>query len=342
MFENFVLYGLAFFSSLVLSLVLTPAARSAALLLKIIDHPHSDVKTHKHPVPYLGGVAIFLSFSMTLLWIRVLTTFPTGTLRSLRGILIGGSFIFLLGLADDIKLKGLHYRTKLFFQISAAILVMVFGVHVKFVHPSWMAWMISAFWIVGVTNSLNLIDIMDGLSSGTIVIAALAFLFISLPTEGIYVNFAAAALAGSTLGFLPFNLSKRFRIFMGDSGSLFVGFVASSLALGTSYQGPTNLSVFAPLLILAIPLYDTILVFSLRIMKGISPFLGSKDHFPLRLEVLGWKRPQILSFTLLIALLFSFGAFFVTKVNTVGVLLIYSFAGLILSLLTIYILKAKI
>jgi len=342
MVANTALYILSFASAFILSLILTPAARQAALIFNIIDHPHSDVKTHKKPVPYLGGVSIFLAFSLTLLLIRVLTTFPTGTLRSLRGILVGGGFVFLLGLADDVKFKGLHYKTKFFFQITAACLVMMFGVRMQFIQPVWLAWGLSGLWIIGVTNSLNLIDIMDGLSSGTITIASLAFLLIAIPSEDIYVNFAAAALAGSSLGFMPYNLSKRYRIFMGDSGSLFLGFVASALALGTSYSGFSDLSVFAPLLILSIPLYDTALVFWLRAMKGKSPFLGSKDHFPLRLEMLGWQRSKILMFTLFLGILFSIAAYMVTKVHTLGAIAIYSGALLVLVLLTRYVLKAEV
>src|SRR5438552_19052687 len=98
-----ILYLFTFSTALVLSFILTPAARSAAIVLNIIDHPTSTIKTHKEPVPYLGGAAIFLAFSFSLLWIRVITSFPTGTLRSLRGLLIGGGIIFLLGLVDDVN-----------------------------------------------------------------------------------------------------------------------------------------------------------------------------------------------------------------------------------------------
>lgn len=340
--ESITLYLLTFVSALVISLILTPAARAAALVLDIHDHPHSDVKTHKEPVPYLGGVAIFLAFTLSLLWIRVLTSFPTGTLHSLRGILTGGFFVFLLGLADDIKQKGLHYRTKFSFQILAASLVMLFGIQIKFIQPSWFAILLSLLWIVGITNACNIIDIMDGLASGVIFLASLAFLFIAIPTEAIYVNFAAAALGGATLGFLPFNVSRKMRIFMGDSGSLFIGFVAGSLALGTSYTGPTDWTVLTPLLILAVPIYDTTLVFWLRIKRGMSPFLGSKDHFPLRLEKLGWSRRSILIFTLCSAVFLSGGAYGVTKSSTPTAISFYCLVLILLGIFTSYILKAKV
>lgn len=342
MYTNSSLYLFAFFSALIMSVILTPAARAAAIVLDIMDNPSTKVKTHKEPVPYLGGVAIFIAFSFSLLWIRVLTSFPTGTLTALRGILIGGAFIFAVGLVDDIRHHGLHYRTKFFFQISAALVVMAFGIRMRFIEPFWIAMGLSVIWIVGVTNAFNLTDIMDGLASGITTIASLAFLFISLPTEEVYVNFAAAALAGAVLGFMPYNLSKKSRIFMGDCGSLFLGFVASCLAIGTSYGGQTEFSVFSPILILALPIYDTILVFYIRIRKGISPFLGSKDHYPLRLEALGWSRKKILIFSTTTTAFMGLASFLATRSSiwvaaTTYVVIIAFFIGF-----TAYVLKADV
>jgi len=210
--------------------------------------------------------------------------------------MLGAFLIFMTGLVDDIKHGGLDYRVKFLVQIVAAIVVISFGIQIKFIQPQWLATIMTMIWIVGVTNAFNIIDIMDGLSSGVGVIVCLSFLFISLPTEEIYVNFAAAALAGGAMGFIPFNLSKRWRIFMGDSGSLLIGFITGSLSLGTNYTAVSRVGVIAPILILGIPIFDTILVFILRITRGMSPFLGSKDHFPLRLERLGWNRKIILVF----------------------------------------------
>jgi UDP-GlcNAc:undecaprenyl-phosphate GlcNAc-1-phosphate transferase len=342
MYTNTSLYIFTFFSALIMSLILTPAARAAAIVLDIMDHPTTSVKTHKEPVPYLGGIAIFIAFMFALLWVRVLTSFPTGTLRSLRGIMIGGTFIFIVGLVDDVRHHGLHYRTKFFFQISAAIVVMLFGIRMHFIQPFWIAMGLTIIWIVGVTNAFNLTDIMDGLASGITAVASLAFLFISLPTEEIYVNFAAAALAGAALGFFPYNTSKKSRIFMGDCGSLFLGFVASSLALGTSYGDKTELGVFAPLVILALPIFDTILVFYLRIRKGISPFLGSKDHYPLRMEALGWHRKKILGFVIATSLFLGLCAYVIAHSSLVPVVLIYGVVAVFFIVFTAYVLKAKI
>ncbi|MCG3203911.1 MAG: putative undecaprenyl-phosphate N-acetylglucosaminyl 1-phosphate transferase [Elusimicrobia bacterium] len=333
---------LAFGCALILGLLLTPMARWLAIRFNIFDHPHTAVKTHKTPIPYLGGLAIFLSFSISMIFIRLFTSFPSGTLRSLRGILIGGAIIVLLGVVDDIKHHGLHYRTKFIFQIATAFLVAYFGIRINFVNPSWLALILTLVWVVGITNAFNLIDIMDGLASGVAIVATLAFLFITLPTEELYVNLAAASLCGAALGFFPYNLSTKLKIFMGDSGSLFLGFVCGSLALGTSYGNQTELGVFAPLLILCLPIYDTLFVFAMRLKRGVSPFLGSKDHFALRLEMLGWSRHTVIIFSFIFTGFLSLGAFFITRTQTPVALAIYGTTIILLSLFTALILKAKI
>ncbi|MEW6042146.1 MAG: MraY family glycosyltransferase, partial [Elusimicrobiota bacterium] len=304
---------------------ISPLLRKIALKLSILDIPHTDIKTHKTPTPYLGGIAIAISFWVSLSVIRFLTHFPTGTLRSLRGIFMGSFIIVLLGLFDDIKHKGLHFKPKFIIQSVAAILLILYGFKIKFIHPQWFADIITLLWIVGITNALNIIDIMDGLSAGTALIAALGFFLIGVPVEEeIFVNFVTIALAGSLLGFLPFNFSKRFKIFMGDTGSLFIGFVLAAASLGTRYTTINTLGLFAPLLILAIPIYDTVLVSYFRWRKGINPFLGSKDHFALRLESAGFTRKQILIMTYFAGMVLSFSSFLVTRVNFYTALFIYS------------------
>jgi UDP-GlcNAc:undecaprenyl-phosphate GlcNAc-1-phosphate transferase len=332
----------AFAIALAACLVLTPLARVVAMRYEILDRPISPIKTHKTPVPYLGGVAIFLSFAIAIIVIRFNTAFPSGTLTALRGLLTGSGLIFLLGFVDDVKHHGLHYRTKFFFQISAACMAVLFGIRIRFIHPTWMADIVTIVWIVGITNAFNLIDIMDGLASGVAGVATMAFLLIALPTEEVYVNVAAAALCGAVLGFFPYNVSKRYRIFMGDCGSLLLGFVCSLLALGTSYSQTNQWAVFAPLLILCLPIFETCLLFAARVRKGISPFLGSKDHFALRMEVLGWRRPQILVFALLFSTLMCLAAYAVTRVSALGQLVVYSGALLLVLGFSAYVAKADI
>jgi UDP-GlcNAc:undecaprenyl-phosphate GlcNAc-1-phosphate transferase len=316
-------YLICFLVALVLALVLTPIVRWFAVRWEILDRPNTKIKTHQQPVPYLGGLAVALSVGAALIAARFFTQFPTGTLRSLRGIFMGGSILLLLGLIDDIKTKGLGYRFKFLVQFTAAVAIGVFNMRIKFIQPHWFGDVLSVLWVVGIINAVNIIDIMDGLASGIGLIACLGFLFIALPSEEIYVNFIAAATAGSLLGFIPYNLSRRWKIFLGDTGSLLLGFILAALSMGTSYSKVNTLGVFAPILILGLPIYDTMLVTYFRLMRGMSPFLGSKDHFALRLEKFGFYREEILVICYSCALLLAFGAYQVTVSSTRTAVIIY-------------------
>jgi len=326
--ENSRLYLLAFLVPLALSLVLTPLLRLLALRFGYVDAPGAEVKTHKQVTPLLGGAAIFLAFSAGLVFMRFYTSFPTGTLRDLRVILAGGLVMFVLGLIDDLKKPhGLGFKTKFFIQFCVAFFVALYGVRINFINPDHLSFILSMIWIVGVSNAFNIIDVMDGLSASQAVMAALGFLLISFPSEAIYVNVASAALAGGALGFLPYNFSKKMKIFMGDSGSLVCGFTLAVVAMGTSYSAVNPLGVYAPLFILAIPLYDTLFVSVMRLRRGQSPFIGSRDHFALRLEKLGFSRPRIVFLTAIASLALSVFAFLVTQVPPVWGALIYLVVG---------------
>jgi UDP-GlcNAc:undecaprenyl-phosphate GlcNAc-1-phosphate transferase len=303
--------------------------RVLAIKIGILDHPFSDIKTHKLPTPYLGGIAVALAMAAALVYARMTTNFPTGTLRSLRGLLMGGLIVLFLGLVDDLKPKGLSYRLKFLGQFVAALCLLSFDVRIHFIHPNWFADLLTIIWVVGIINAVNIIDIMDGLASGIAVIACLGFFFISLPSEQIYVNFAAVALAGALLGFMPYNLTQRYKIFLGDTGSLFTGFMLAALSMGTSYTHVNNAGVFCPILILGIPIYDTILVSILRLQKGMSPFIGSRDHYALRLEKYGLYREEILILSYAFSLLLSFAAFEVTLVVFEYAMVIYAIVGTI-------------
>jgi len=323
------LYLECFILALSVSYIATPLLRRVALSFGVLDHPVSNVKTHKLPTPYLGGLAVALGMAIALMCARAWTKFPTGTLHALRGMMLGGSLILLLGLVDDVKRNGLGYRFKFLGQIVAALCLVAFDIRLHFIRPAWLADLLTIVWVVGITNAVNIIDIMDGLASGIGIIASLGFLFISLPSEQIYVNFASAALAGGLFGFIPFNFSRRWKIFLGDTGSLFTGFTLAALSLGTAYTHVNNAGVFAPLLILGVPIYDTMLVTILRLQKGMSPFLGSLDHYALRLERHGFYREEILVMSYAVSLLLTFAAYEVTVVVFEYAMLIYFVMGII-------------
>lgn len=314
--ENVKLYFAAIAIATVISGALTPLVRWLALRRNWLDTPETRVKTHKVATPSLGGVAIWASFTLTLLIMRLFTTFPTGTLRSLRAMLIGGFFVFLLGVVDDLKKPaGLHFKPKFIVQSLAAAFLLWYDMRIHFITPDYLAIALTVLWVVGISNALNIIDIMDGLAASQAAIASFAFMLIAVSWNNIYVNFGAAALMGAALGFLPWNLSEKRKIFMGDSGSLFLGFELSALALGTSYSHNNPLAVYAPLFILLVPMYDTFFVMAVRMIHGQSPFLGSKDHFALRLEAMGFSRPQIVALAGLVAGILALSAYVVTQVE---------------------------
>jgi len=312
---NFKLYLLAFLLPLGLSLALTPLLRALALRFGHLDKP-THIKTHKNPTPLLGGAAVFSAFVASLAIIRLYTSFPTGTLRDLRVLLAGGAVMFALGLIDDFrKPNGLGVRVKFVVQFAVAIFTVYYGIRLHFIHPDYLNFVLSVIWIVGVSNAFNIVDIMDGLSAGQAALAAFGFLLIALPSEAIYVNFAAAAPAGRAGGFLPLNFPPKYKIFMGDSGSLVCGYLLAVLALGTRYTDVNPLGVYAPLFILAVPIYDTFFVSIMRLRRGLSPFVGSKDHFALRLEKLGLSRRRIVGLASITTLGLSVFAWLITQVT---------------------------
>lgn len=341
--DNKILYLITFFTAYIISLALTPVFRHIARIFGIYDRPLTAVKTHKVSTPYLGGLAIWSGWFISLVVIRFITNFPTGTLNNLRSVIIGSFMLLLLGLCDDIKKGGLGFKFKFLIQIIACLIVTVgFDIRINFIENYILSVLLSIFWIIGLSNAFNLIDIMDGLSCGTAAIAAFFFFIIALPSEMIYVNFCAIALFAACLGFIPFNLSKNKKIFMGDTGSLSIGFILATIAMGTSYTKINPIAVFAPLLILAVPIYETIFVSIMRMLKGKNPFLGSKDHFPLRLEKMGYSRKQILIFVYILSFMLGIFSYTIVKINDNISYLIFSFVIALLIIFSIRLSKVKV
>ena len=339
---DFGLYAACFAVAGTISFLLTPLVRLLSIRIGLLDAPTSEVKTHTKATPIFGGIAIWAGFAGAMLLLRFSTNFPTGTLYNLRSLMLGGTLVFALGLADDLRRpEGLDYKPKLLVQFLATALLVLFGLRIHFIHPPWVAAAVTLVWVVGVTNSMNIIDIMDGLAASQAAIAATCFLFVSLPSQEHYVRFAAAAVAGAALGFLPWNLSKRHKVFMGDCGSLTLGFLLAGLSLGAHYSSVNNVGVFAPLLILFVPVFDTFFVSILRLNQGKSPFLGSRDHFALRLEKLGYTRPQVVLIAAVSAVILGICAFLATQYPQREALALYAlvvaallWVGMKLSLVT--------
>jgi UDP-GlcNAc:undecaprenyl-phosphate GlcNAc-1-phosphate transferase len=273
--DYMITYGAAFILSFAFALYWTPVMRKAALQLGIVDRPDGKLKKHHETVPYLGGIAVFVSFLLT---VGVLTQFE----QEILGLLLSGSIALMVGLLDDFG--ALSPIQKLMGQALAALVLIKSGTFIKLVFlPTWVAIPLTVLWVLAVTNAFNIIDIMDGLASGVASVAALSIAVANFMAQRESHAFLAVVLAGSALGFLRHNFHPA-RIFLGDAGSMFIGFMLAALSMNAGYTRVNLLAVISPVLILGIPLFDLALVMMIRWKRGIPVMKGSPDHFALRLR----------------------------------------------------------
>lgn len=267
-------------SAMVVATLATPVARRVALALGWVDTP-SPRKWHRETVPLLGGVAIYTAFGVALLLFG-----DRFYIRQLVVIFLGATVVSLTGLWDDYR--PLPVGAKLALQGLAALFLIASGVRVQILQHLLADGLITLLWVVAVTNALNLMDNMDGLAGGTAAIAAAHFTLLAAMSGQYLVAALAAALLGACVGFLVYNINPA-RIFMGDSGSLFLGFILA--ALGIKLRFPHNTYVvtwMVPVIVLAVPLFDTALVIVSRIRRGLNPLTSpGKDHLSHRLVRLG-------------------------------------------------------
>jgi len=272
----------AFFIAVITAYGFTPLARQIAFKIRLVDHPNSK-KSHAHPTPLLGGLAIFMAFF-------VATFFTTNPNNYIFGILIGGAILLMLGVIDD-KL-GMMPKMKLSGQILVALIVFKAGVRVITFEDYYMSMFFTVFWIVGITNAFNLLDNLNGLSGGIAGISAVFLGILALKDGQLYIAVLSFALAGACFGFLKHNFPKA-RIFMGDSGSMFLGFTLACIAvLGSWETDKISVSFSLPILVLGYPIFDTTLVTFLRLIEGRPVFLGGRDHSSHILASVGFKKKR--------------------------------------------------
>jgi UDP-GlcNAc:undecaprenyl-phosphate GlcNAc-1-phosphate transferase len=279
---HFVLIGI---TALICAMLMTPLVRRLAVRIGIVDAP-SHRKIHTAPVPLLGGAAIYVAFVTALLIFGDLFF-----VREFIAILLSATLVSLFGLADDRWV--LHAYPKLLGQAVAAGILLLGGVQVQLVTHPWINACITLVWVIGITNALNLLDNMDGLSSGVATVCAAFFLLLAAQSGQILVSALAAALIGACIGFLRYNLNPA-TIFMGDTGSLFIGLVLA--VIGIKLRFPTNSIVvtwMVPVCVLAFPIADTLLVTISRLRRHKNPLThGGKDHVSHRLVQLGLTRRE--------------------------------------------------
>ncbi|SMB91396.1 UDP-GlcNAc:undecaprenyl-phosphate GlcNAc-1-phosphate transferase [Thermanaeromonas toyohensis ToBE] len=295
------------------SLSLTPVVKWLAPRLGALDQPDAR-KIHTGVIPRLGGLAIFAGFIAGYL------VGGEGE-ASFRGMLWGAALILLVGLADDIW--ALNPRWKLAGQVAAALIVMVMGVRVEFLTNPFngllflgpLAIPVTLLWLVGVTNALNLVDGLDGLAGGTALIAAVTMSIIAWLQKEVAVSFLALILAASILGFLPYNFHPA-SIFMGDSGSMFLGFTLASLAVLGLTKTATVISLFVPVVILGLPILDTFLAIIRRLLNHRPIFQPDKGHLHHCLIAQGFSQRQAVFVIYLVNLILGASAILLTRLTT--------------------------
>jgi UDP-GlcNAc:undecaprenyl-phosphate/decaprenyl-phosphate GlcNAc-1-phosphate transferase len=275
-------YVVVFAASLVLSFILTPLMLRAAVRWGILDHP-ADHKGHDLAVPYLGGLAMVTAISIAVLAAALLRPPPSGSgeLAAVMGMAFGLSVV---GLTDD--LRGLGPLARLVAEFAAGVGIWLAGARVEVSGSDTIDLVLTVLWVVGIANAFNLLDNMDGLSAGVAAIAAGTFFAIAVVNGQFLVAALSAALGGCALGFLRHNFHPA-RIYMGDAGSLYLGFLLSYLGLKLRFDAADDVTFLVPILALAVPILDTTLVTVSRLRNGRSPFQGGRDHASHRLVRLG-------------------------------------------------------
>lgn len=275
-------YVAVFAVSLFIAWVLTPLLVRLALRRGVLDRPGGH-KSHTSPIPYLGGLAMVGGLSLAVILAAVVRPPRLGLdeLAIILGMALG---LAIIGLVDD--LRHVPPVVRLAVQAAAGAGVWVLDAGANFTGVDALNCAVTILWVVGITNAFNLLDNMDGLSAGVAAIAACSFGVIAAINGQYLIGGLSFGLVGCALGFLPHNFEPA-RIYMGDTGSLYLGFVLSYLGLKLRFDAPDDVTFLVPIVVLAIPIIDTALVAVTRILRHESPFVGGRDHLSHRLVRLG-------------------------------------------------------
>ena len=292
-----------FVVSLFLSFVLTKYVRDVATARGWVASPALDRHLHSHPLPRLGGVAIFLSFLASFLAAFLILRHEFGMVsdfsrHAVLAILLPGCIIFFLGVFDDVRPVGPYAKFSV--QAVSAALLFAFGLRIVRLpilfggqQLPWIVGLIlTILWVLAITNAFNLIDGLDGLAAGSALFSTLVVFAVSLITRSALVSTMAIALVGATLGFLRFNFSPA-TIFLGDCGSLFTGFMLSALALQGAQKAPTTIAVAIPVVSFGLPILETTLSIVRRFLSGRPVFVGDREHIHHKLLQRGLSQRQV-------------------------------------------------
>jgi UDP-GlcNAc:undecaprenyl-phosphate/decaprenyl-phosphate GlcNAc-1-phosphate transferase len=285
----------------------TPWVRRLAIWLGFVDAP-AQRKLHSAPTPLMGGLAIFGGA-----FLAVFVIFP-GAAPQVRGILLASGIVALVGLWDDHR--RLSAWAKLAGQFAGFLVLLYFGVQIDLPVPVWLNYTLTFFWLAAITNAINFLDNMDGLSAGVSGVAAAFIMLMAALNNQYLVASLAAAIVGSCFGFLRYNF-KPAQIFMGDAGALFLGFLLAVLGLQLRFPDNTSLVTWmVPVFILGLPIFDTALVVISRLRRHVNPFTtAGKDHFSHRLVNLGFTQREAVLILYLITAACGMIAIFISRAD---------------------------
>lgn len=314
------IYMLAFFLALAVAYFITPRVKDLAIKLGALDAP-DDRKVHTRPIPRMGGLAIYAGFVLAVLASMHVS-------REIMGLLVGGTVILIVGIIDD--LKPLPARVKLLGQIVAAAVLVMFDIRIEWltnpfgemIYVDYLAIPLTIIWVVSLTNTVNLIDGLDGLAAGVSTIASITILLVALQQNFVAVAILTAALAGSAFGFLQHNFNPA-KIFMGDTGSMFLGYMLAAISILGAVKSAATIALIVPIVALGLPILDTAFAIIRRYMSGRPIFKPDKGHLHHRLLEMGLTQKQAVLLMYVISGCLGLSAIALTEVNkSFGILIV--------------------
>ena len=308
---------LPFLATFLMALILTPLVIKFAKKIGAMDVPKDERRVHKVAMPLMGGLAMYIAVV-----IGMIVFLPKD--RTFIAILIGATLILISGIKDDIK--GTTPKEKLVYQILAAGIAIWGGINIDFItNPftqgpsgfdlSFISIPITIFWIVGITNTLNLIDGLDGLAGGVAFISSFSFMLVAIKMGLGFIGILAALVAGACLGFLPYNFNPA-KIFMGDTGSLFLGYMLAVISIEGALKSVATIAMIIPIVILGVPIFDTTFAIFRRLLKGQSIMTADKSHLHHKLLEKGFTQKQTVLILYAISGIFGLFAVLVSKANS--------------------------
>lgn len=327
-------YLVPFLAAFVITFLQMPFTIKFAKKKGFLDVPKDNRRVHKKPIPVGGGIAMVISVSILMIFFLPIN-------KGLIMTLIASLIIAISGLYDD--KKGLSPKLKFIFQILAAVILIIGGMKIEFVtNPfdsndallilNMLSIPVTIFWVCGITNTINLIDGLDGLASGVSMICAISMFFITYNMGRYDVSLVCALVAGACLGFLPFNFNPA-KIFMGDTGALYLGFMLSYISISGFLKQAAILMIFVPVLILGVPVFDTAFAMVRRKLSGKSMVEADKGHLHHRLLKMGLNQRQTVVILYSISAIFGLLANLISKFHS-SIALVISIGVIVLILAT--------